>query len=383
MSLPPRRLVSVLFALCLWSLPAAADTDEQRTRQQLDELRQDIQALTKELNQARSRRGELQEDLRRTEVALGELSAKISVNQDQRAEQGRKLAALEARRSELRAARDAQQELVRRELGAAYQMGRESHLKILLNQEQPDTLARAMAYYEYFYRARSEHIDAYRQTLAELDAVEPEIRSVTAALEQTRATLAGQQQQLAASRRQRQQTLARLENSISSRGDELKQLELDRAELEQVLQALEEALVNMTLPEEYRDFSEARGELPWPLDGKRRNLFGKSRNEGKMRWQGVRIDAAEGTTVQAIHHGRVVYADWLRGSGLLLILDHGDGYMSLYAHNQSLLREVGEWVGAGSPIATVGNTGGQRTAALYFEIRHNGKPVNPGRWCRG
>jgi septal ring factor EnvC (AmiA/AmiB activator) len=102
-----------------------------------------------------------------------------------------------------------------------------------------------------------------------------------------------------------------------------------------------------------------------------------------MRWQGVTIPAREGTSVKAIHHGRVVYADWLRGSGLLVIIDHGDGYMSLYAHNQSLLREVGEWVSAGTPISTVGNSGGQEQSALYFEIRHQGKPTNPSQWCKG
>ena len=102
----------------------------------------------------------------------------------------------------------------------------------------------------------------------------------------------------------------------------------------------------------------------------------------RQRWQGVTIPAKAGTTVQAIHHGRVVYADWLRGSGLLLIIDHGDGYMSLYAHNQSLLRDVGEWVSAGTAISTVGNSGGQERDGLYFEVRHEGKPVDPSRWCK-
>ena len=122
--------------------------------------------------------------------------------------------------------------------------------------------------------------------------------------------------------------------------------------------------------------------MPWPVEGKPSNQFDRPRNEGKMRWQGITIPAREGTTVKAIHHGRVVYADWLRGSGLLVIIDHGDGYMSLYAHNESLLREVGEWVTAGTPVSTVGNTGGEEQAALYFEIRQNGKPTNPSNWCK-
>ena len=161
-------------------------------------------------------------------------------------------------------------------------------------------------------------------------------------------------------------------------------MEGDRKELERLLEAIEVAVVNLSLPDNYGAFKLAKGKMPWPVAGKKpKNLYGKSRNEGKMRWQGVSIPAKEGTPVSAIHHGRVVYADWFRGSGLLLIIDHGDGYMSLYAHNQTLLREVGEWVTAGTQVSTVGSSGGQNSAALYFEVRHDGKPANPGSWCRG
>ena len=127
----------------------------------------------------------------------------------------------------------------------------------------------------------------------------------------------------------------------------------------------------------------ARGAMRWPTEGRLGNRFGRPRNQGKMRWRGVTINAETGTPVNAIHHGRVVYADWLRGSGLLLVLDHGEGYMSLYAHNETLLRDVGDWVTAGAPIATVGASGGRERPALYFEIRHRGDPVDPGDWCRG
>ncbi|HEY7775443.1 MAG TPA: peptidoglycan DD-metalloendopeptidase family protein, partial [Kineobactrum sp.] len=136
------------------------------------------------------------------------------------------------------------------------------------------------------------------------------------------------------------------------------------------------------LPDDYKPFASTRGSLAWPVSGRRGNSFGASRGAGGMRWHGINLRAEEGTPVKAVHHGRVVFADWLRGSGLLLILDHGDGYMSLYAHNQSLLREVGEWVGPGTTIATVGNTGGSNRAGLYFEIRKDGKPVDPVVWCR-
>jgi septal ring factor EnvC (AmiA/AmiB activator) len=123
--------------------------------------------------------------------------------------------------------------------------------------------------------------------------------------------------------------------------------------------------------------------MAWPVEGRITERFGRPRNSGKMKWQGVRLKAETGATVSAIHHGRVVYADWLRGSGLLLVIDHGEGYMSLYAHNESLLRDVGEWVSTGAAIATVGDSGGQSEAGLYFEIRKDGKPTNPQAWCSG
>ena len=133
---------------------------------------------------------------------------------------------------------------------------------------------------------------------------------------------------------------------------------------------------------ERKAFAGLRGKLKWPSRGRLANRYGSRRKEGKLKWQGVMIKAPEGTEVTAISHGRIAFSDWLRGFGLLTIIDHGDGYMSLYGGNQSLYKEVGDWVEAGDVIASVGNSGGHRETALYFEIRHNGKPTNPLKWCR-
>ena len=156
----------------------------------------------------------------------------------------------------------------------------------------------------------------------------------------------------------------------------------DRAELEQLLAAVEQTIANIDIPTDYKPFGSLKGQLPWPVSGKPSNRFGNRRNNTTMRWQGLAISASEGSRVEAIHYGRIVFADWLRGSGLLVIIDHGDGYMSLYAHNQTLLRDVGEWVSAETPISTVGDSGGLSKPALYFEIREKGKPVNPAHWFR-
>ena len=140
---------------------------------------------------------------------------------------------------------------------------------------------------------------------------------------------------------------------------------------------------DLQIPENVRAFAELRGAMPWPAEGRRGNAFGRPRNQGKMVWHGINIEAEAGSAVQAIHHGRVVYADWLRGSGLLLVIDHGDDYLSLYAHNETLLREVGEWVSMpahrSAPSATAADA---KHRGLYFEIRHRGKPIDPAAWCR-
>ena len=350
-----RYLLALLLAVL--PLPALAQSDEEKAREQLEKLEQDIKEISEEISEASSRHDELQQQLRQSEIELGTLQREIAENQKALESGAQELVKLENQRGELEQARDKQQARIAQELKTAWQMGRQGEIKVILNQESPHTVARSLGYYRYFFRARNTLLDQYRETLKQ------------------------QQADLTAAQASRKLAMEELSASISSNSAQLKQKEQDRKQLEDLLRAIEEAVVDLETPDNYASFDSAKSQMPWPIHGAPSNHFGRSRNEGKMRWQGVTIPAEEGTTVQAIHHGRVVYADWLRGSGLLLIIDHGDGYMSLYAHNESLLREVGEWVTVGTPISTVGNTGGEDQAALYFEIRHNGKPTNPANWC--
>ncbi|MCP5166209.1 MAG: peptidoglycan DD-metalloendopeptidase family protein [Pseudomonadales bacterium] len=355
---------------------------EQETRARLERLQRDIKEINAEISRDNQRKSKLQEQLRQAEVALGALQRDIAANQRAIAASEAELDGLQAQRVDLEQARNAQQARIALELKTAWQMGQQGQVKVLLNQEDPHTVARAMAYYQYFFRARNDLVGRYRETLEELRELEERIAGTLDQQAAQQAELEQQQAQLETAQAARKETVASLSTSIESKAEKLKQLEQDRKELEKLLEAIARAVADLEVPEHYQPFKAARGKMPWPLAAKRVNNFGRPRNEGKMRWQGVTIPAREGSKVNAIHHGRVVYADWLRGSGLLLIIDHGDGYMSLYAHNQSLLREVGEWVKAGTPVSTVGNSGGQEQAALYFEIRHQGKPVNPASWCR-
>ncbi|MEP1469928.1 MAG: peptidoglycan DD-metalloendopeptidase family protein [Halieaceae bacterium] len=362
---------------------AQAQSDEEKAREELKTLQADIERVTREINSARKRQSSLNQQLQETEIELGKLQKQLRQNRAEIDSGRQDLASLKVKKSSLEEARDSQQARIATELQTAWKMGQQGQLKVLLNQEDPHTVARAMAYYRYFFEARHALVTEYRDTLTELAEVESGILTTTAMLQEKQEQLKKQQQSLAKLQKNRELAVASLTASITSKDNALKEKEQERTELERLLNTIEEAVVNLQAPSNYQAFSAARGEMPWPVEGKPSNRFGRPRNEGKMRWQGLNIAAGEGDTVRAIHHGRVVYADWFRGSGLLLIIDHGDGYMSLYAHNQALLRDVGEWVTAGSPISTVGNTGGLARAALYFEIRHNGKPTNPAKWCRG
>lgn len=372
-----------LVALFKLAAPAYSQSDEEQARTQLQRLEQDIARIQAEIGSAGTQRDKLQGELRSAEVQLGKLLRDIKRSERDIDGGERQLKELEAEQGRLSAARDEQKARITTELNAAWRMGREGQLKLLLSQDSPDTVSRTLTYYRYFLKARQERLAAYRATLTELAATSASIDETLASLRKQREDLTEQRSRLDGAQREREQALARVTASISDKSQQLKQKQESRKELESLLAAIETAIDKLEVPDNYQDFAAAKGSMPWPLDGKPSNRFGRPRNEGKMRWQGVTIPAEAGTTVQAIHHGRVVYADWLRGSGLLLIVDHGDGYMSLYAHNQSLLRDVGEWVSAGTPVSTVGDTGGQGRNALYFEVRHKGKPVDPSKWCRG
>lgn len=376
------RAIFVFLATATLLLPSALANDEaEQTRNQILQLEKDIKRISGEIDAASAQRGKVQGTLKKADIELGRVQRSIKENQAAVATQEAQLKTLEKQQAELKTAGKKQRERIAAEMKTAWQMGRESQLKMLLSQEEPDKVARSMTYYRYFFEARNEILEEYRQTLISLEEVQTNIAATISSLTNSREILTREEANLALAKRDQQSALNGLVASISSKSAKLKKLEADRRELEKLMVAIEEAIVQLELPENVKGFATAKGQMPWPLAGKHNNRFGRSRNAGKMRWQGITIPANEGAVVNAIHHGRVVFSDWLRGSGLLLIIDHGDGYMSLYAHNQSLLKDVGEWVTSDTPISTVGNSGGEDEHALYFEVRYSGKPVDPAKWC--
>ncbi|MEE8058782.1 MAG: peptidoglycan DD-metalloendopeptidase family protein [Pseudomonadales bacterium] len=381
--LVPRHLLSTVIAVLLsLSSPVLYADDEAQQRQQLKHLNVEIQALYNLLKEFKSHRSELQTSLQKSEVNIGILQNKIRTILQQLKEQQNELLSLQQQRNTLQRSKREQQKFIEQQVLAAYQVGQQKKLKILLNQEQPDKISRALTYYDYFNQARAEQIEAYVNIISNLNVIEPKIIEKTTTLSQTKTALSKEHKKLLAKKQQREQSLFKINSTINNKDQRLRKIAKDHSELKKLLAAIEQTLANIKIPSNYRPFTSLKGKLPWPVSGKPSNRFGSQRSGSSLRWQGVSIPAKEGSQVNAIHHGRIVFADWLRGSGLLIIIDHGDGYMSLYAHNQSLLKETGEWVNTGDMIATVGDSGGQARAGLYFEIRHNGQPTDPHRWCK-
>ncbi|MBO6704082.1 MAG: peptidoglycan DD-metalloendopeptidase family protein [Pseudomonadales bacterium] len=370
----------ILFSLPIVSM-AQDDIDQAQIEAKLKALETEIDKFKKQLESTEGEKSDIEATLEKNEKGISDLINKIEdiekeidTNQD-------RVSHMETRQSELLGAKAEQQDYIERQIRAAYEIGNQEYLKVLLNQEDPNEMARMLTYYDYFNKARAAQINNYNEVLVELDQVTLALTEEMTLLHENRLALDIQRQHLSAAQREKQSTLRALIAQIKSTGSEITKLTEDRGRLEQLLDKLQNRLANIPTPGDATPFSNMRGKLILPVAGNISHTFGHRRNQGKLSWQGVFIDAPEGDPVYAVHYGRVVFSDWLRGFGLLMIISHGEGYMSLYGHNQALYRATGEWVTAGDVIATVGDSGGQNRTGLYFEIRIDGKPNNPQQWC--
>lgn len=428
------RALIALALICLLN-PAFADDERAQTQKQIDAARQDVVELQKVLGKLQEEKAGVQKDLKATETEMGKLEKQVEVLQKELKKTEVELQKLDGEKAGLNSARKEQQRLIAIQARAAYQSGRQEYLKLLLNQQHPEKFARTLTYYDYMSQARLAQLHSFNETLRQLANVEKQIDLQQAQLLVQKSSLDSQTEELAKVRQERQQALAKLNQDYKVRDQKLQARQQDQADLAKVLKTIEEtlarqareaeearqkALVAAREAEEQRErealaasrksddepaprrpvkapgavvsssgasyggpFAEARGKLPWPIDGRLLARFGEARGDDeRTKWDGVMISASAGSQVRAVHGGRVVFADWLRGAGLLVILDHGNGYLTLYGHNQSLLKSAGDIVKAGEAISTVGNSGGQDTSALYFAIRQQGRPSDPAQWCR-
>ena len=379
-----RLLTLPLLLLLLLPLAGNAATGEREAKEaELKQLRQRIASLQQELDTVRGRYDSLRKELRRTERRIGNLSRKIRRLDQDLVTQKEKMAELRQRSGQLQRSVAGQREYLAGQIRASYAMGRQEYMKILLNQESPSTVGRVITYYDYLNKARTERIRTLGKTLRDLEQVRSELEVQTERLHALRAQRAREKSELEASRGERKKVVSQLKAEIKDKDRHLTGMVRDEQELKALIRALSEALADIPAePGNRKPFGSLKGTLKWPASGPLTVSYGSPRKLGKLTWQGVMIGAGSGDEVRAVSHGRVAFADWLRGYGLLLIIDHGDGFMSLYGHNQSLYKETGDWVEPNEVIATVGDSGGQDRSGLYFEIRKNGQPTDPVRWCR-
>lgn len=379
-----RSVLRSLFAtvLLVSSVLTSGAVQAENNQAELERLQQEIQKLQSWLQETQTEHSKISEKVRQSDKDIGDLVKKIEATRDELDKERARLKKLHQEQGQLRHLKAEQKHQLAQQLMGAQKLGNQGSIKVLLNQDDPQQLNRMLKYYEYFNQARIENIQTLITNLKRLDNIETEIKQQEARLIKAESKLITERKQLDGQKQKHKRLLASLDAQINKQQNDLSQKEEDRQRLQTLIKEVATLLDNSVRKQDARPFKALKGKLPRPLKGRVVKAFGNRNSETRSRWQGWLMKAYEGAPIQAIHHGRVVFSDWFRGFGLLMIIDHGNGYLSLYARNQSLLRSVGDWVNQGDTIATLGSSGGFKAPRLYFEIRHKGNPKDPAAWLR-
>jgi murein hydrolase activator len=382
MTMPPFfRFLSL--ALIFPLMAGAEDPNPAKAEAELKAVRSQIDKVKADMERDAGRRDQLAKELEESEKTVGAARGALDKLRRERATHTARRAELAAERRTEESALAQDREALAGQIRAASMIGRQEPIKLLLNQRDPGQTGRVLVYYQYFGRARASQIAAIDAHLAEINQLDAELAAEEQRLLALEEQQRGEVSKLQSARERRGRALVSLDTESKNRARELERLKDQQGGLEKLVRELRRALERIEkFPTDSKDaFAKLRGKLAWPVAGKLLASYGQVR-AGGMKWDGVLLAGAQGTPVRAVYHGRVVYADYLSGLGLLTIIDHGDGYLSLYGHNERLYKEVGERVTAGDTIATVGDSGGRSSPALYFEIRKAGKPVDPRPWFK-
>ena len=375
-------LLCVLFAAHTPLFAQDSSPDPIEVQQKLEALETEITKFRKLLESTEGQKSSLEQNLESNEKKISEILNTIRLLQNDLKETQNNLSSLGDQQNDLLGSQREQQSLISSQIRASYELGNQPYVKVVLNQQDPNQISRMLTYYDHFNKARIKQIETYEATIRDLAVIEDEILVRNQQLKQRRLKLQIEQAGLRSAQHEKLKTLAGLKLEIKKTGSEIKLKLADREQLEAILSRITVGIDGIPTPQQSKPFLSVKGEMLLPVAGKISHRFGTRKSDGKQKWNGVFIDAAEGDPIYSIHHGRIVFSDWLRGFGLLLIINHGEGYMSLYGHNQVLYRQTGDWVAAGDLVANVGNSGGQSKSGLYFEIRNAGKPSNPQQWCQ-
>jgi septal ring factor EnvC (AmiA/AmiB activator) len=369
------------FSSPLYANEAISQQNEKEKRanqKRLSDVHKAISAQKDNIFQGTKQRTALEKQLKKDDLAIANVAKSINVTKQNLKTTQTTIVKLSKRKRQLQAEKKEQERLLGQQLRSAYTTGHHDYLKLLLNQDQSEKIQRSLSYYQYLNQARIKEIEQFQQTLANLLAVTAQHQDEIENLKELEQTQVKQKKSLASTKSKRSKTLQSLNKKLLSSNEQLAKLNAEESNLNYALQKLE-ALIQAEF--DLMGLSKLKRKLAWPVKGKVRHRFG-TKKTGYLRWKGVFMTAPIGRPVETIHNGTILFSDWLKGYGLLTVIDHGNGYMSLYAHNQTLLKSVGERVETGETIALVGQSGGQEQPGVYFEIRHQGKAVNPKLWCR-
>lgn len=378
----PAIFLPVFLCLCLAVLPAAA-SDKSKKEKELKALQAKISKLQETIGVKQDSKSAYLKQLKKIERSIGNLSQKISASKEKILNKKSELKQLRKQKKKSQQKLSKENSTLAQQVYSAYTLGQQEKIKLLFSQQDAGDLQRNLIYYQYFSNARVDLIERVQENIDTLLKTESDINKTKQVLEASHQQLEDQKDQLKKNGSKRKTIIASLDKELKKQGGVLGKLQVDAKQLESLIDSIEDILIESPEPRfDNKPFAKLRGQLPWPVKGKVKKLFGRQKQLSQLRWQGVLIEAPVGRHVRAISGGRIAFADWLRGLGNIIIIDHGNSYLSLYGHNESLFKSAGEWVEAGDIIGSVGSSGGQKKPNLYFEIRKKGRPQNPTKWCK-
>lgn len=383
------RILILTVAACIFLAPAQA-AKSPPPKKELGELRERIDRLKREIESAEENKADVLDQLKQSEQSISHINRSLhELGRDQQAANAT-LAEAQKESNQLRAHIQSQQSLLSKLLYQQYVNGSQDTLRLVLSLQNPNDISRQVAYYGYLSRSRATLITSLRSDLKQAEAAEVVVREKNLELTQIQAQQQAEKSALQKEANTRRGVLTKLDKQIGARRKQVTQLERDERRLTQLVERLARVVPAKAKSKPRRagerakpasgDFTQLKGRLKLPVAGELANRFGGQRADTGTIWKGLFIRAGTGSAVKALGPGSVVFADWLRGFGNLLIIDHGDGYMSLYGNNEAVLKQEGEQVAAGEVIATVGNSGGNPESGLYFEVRYHSRPIDPLQW---
>ena len=371
------------FLLFLLILSPSAIANESNHREKLKDIQNRLENVNAEIEKSKDQVKEFQSELKKNELMAAKISEQLENIQNNILKKKDNLERLKIKKKDSQKIIDIEKKILISQIKTMYKIGKYDYVKLLLNQQNVSEITRAIAYYDYDNYARSKRIKKLKNTLIDIEKIQLTILDQTSRLESLNTTHKSKLDKFNKYRGDRLKFITEINKHIDRQGVELLLLKENEHELVKLLNKLNVHKKNKTdtLKKGF-SFSSKKGELIWPINGKLLKKYGEKKKKTGLKWRGVLIESVQGSHVSAVSQGKVVFADWFRNFGLLIIIDHKNDYLSLYGHNQRLLKSIGDFVQTGEKIATVGDSGGQKNSALYFEIRKGKKTLNPSLWCK-